>query len=158
LPPPIPYTTSPDEVKTFLEWAGQRILSLPVHGLYPQTYRSFWPDYPQDPNTAYGYSNVKLRPPPPSKDEIPFVDEILDLILLVPIERQRRILNARSLINPTTGRYIFPWSKISFLLHSDPRTIKNLHKKGLEFIAGRLSEDTVGRFRTIIGVNQSLHF
>jgi len=150
------HQASPLEVKGFLEWAGQRILSLPVKNIYPQTYRSFWPDFPQDVHTAYGYSNVRLRPPPPSKDEIPLIDEILGLIVMVPQERQRRILNARALVSPITGRYLFPWAKISFLLKADPRTIKGLHAKGLEFIARRVTESDVGRFRSIIGVNQSL--
>jgi hypothetical protein len=148
--------TTPQEIKHFLEWAGQRILALPARNLYPQNFRSFWPDYPDDKHTAYGYSNTKLRPPAPSKDEIPLVDEILQLVLMVPIEKQRRILNARALISPINGRYLFPWSKISVLLRSDPRTIKTLHRKGLEFIAIRVEDERVGRFRAIIGVNQYL--
>ena len=100
---------SPSELQSLLEWAGQKLLSLPVPKVKPSGYQSFWPDYPDDMNTAYGYTGIRFRPPRPSSDEIPIMDEILNLILLVDDPLIRKILQSRSLITTlsiVTGKQI----------------------------------------------------
>ncbi len=54
---------SPLEIQSWLEWAGGRMLSIQVHGAWPSAYRSFWPDYPDDQITAYGYTPSRMRAP-----------------------------------------------------------------------------------------------
>ncbi len=143
----------PKEVQSWLEWAGVRLLSLQVPRAHPQGFRSYWPDYPHDKNTAYGYTNIRLRPPPPSKDDIPLIDEIFSLILLTPNIIERRVLNSRALIRPINQRYLYSWRKIALMIASDPKTAKSIHRKGLEKIAAEVARDRVGHFRIHLGLN-----
>src|SRR5215831_17709252 len=97
------------EIETYLFWAGKQLLSLHVKGCFPSSFRSYWPDYPNDKNTAFGYTSLKFHPPQPGASDIQLMDEILNLILLIPNITQRRIINSRSLISPRNDRHIFSW-------------------------------------------------
>jgi hypothetical protein len=125
---------SPEEVQLWLEWAGEKLLSLDVRGIRPSSYRSFWPDYPDDPHTAFGYTQETLRISPPGANEIPIMDEILSLPSVCSLIPTRRILHARALIYPTTGNYKNSWSRLAEDFHSDPKTIKRWHRNGLNEI------------------------
>ena len=147
----VPNYTSPNEVRLWLEWAGERLLTLQVSGTKPQSYRSFWPDYPDDPNTAYGYTGLQLRTPSPSSPDISLMDEVLNLVLLTPIILQRRVINARALVHPLNGRHLYSWTKIAKLIHSTPWTVKDLHKRGLGIIAIKVSPSVVNHVRLELG-------
>lgn len=138
---------NPAEVQFWLEWAGQRLLSLDVGKIKPQQYRSFWPDYPDDKYTAFGYTGSRLRPASPSANEIPLMDDILNLVLLIPDITSRRVVNARCLIHPINNRYRYSWTKIAFILHTNRHSVKVLHQKGIKYIAGRVPDGLVYRLR-----------
>lgn len=148
--------TSPSEIQSWLEWAGGRMLAVQVCGTRPSSYRSFWPDYPDDSFTAYGYTNERLRLPSPSAPDISLMDEILSLVLLTPIILQRRVLNARAIVHPINGRHIFPWSKIAHLINSDYRSVVLTHKKGLEVIARETPLPAAHRIRSSLLFGPSL--
>lgn len=139
---------TPIEVQSWLEWAGERMLSIQVRGTHPGGYRSFWPDYPDNAATAYGYNGPSLRFPSPSARDVSLMDEVFDLILLVPIELQRSILQARALIRPSNGQHLYSWNKIAVRIHSDHRTVKSMHRKGLETIASRVTPEVVVHVRS----------
>lgn len=138
---------NPAEIQFWLEWAGQRLLSLQVGKIKPQQYRSFWPDYPDDKYTAFGYTGERLQPALPSANEIPLMDSILNLVLLIPDITPRRIVNSRCLINPINNRYLYSWSKIAVLLHMNRHSVKVLHQKGIKQIAGQVPDGLVYRLR-----------
>lgn len=121
----------PAEVNTWLEWAGGKLLSLGTQSPGPKSYRVAWPDFPDDVNTAFGYTDPKLRVPKPSKDEIPIMDEILLLPLVVGNVTTRRIIHARLLVTPLGGRHLYPWTRLAKLLHTDRRTVAHRHAQGL---------------------------
>ena len=146
---------SPDEVQLWLEWSGERLMALRVSGLHPQEFRSFWPQYADDPLTAYGYTSPRLRIPPPSAAEIPLMDEIIALILIIPDPIQRQILQARSLIRPLSGTYLYSWSKIARKIHSERRRVKVLHGQGLGVIAGATPCLQVEKIRIGTGLSPS---
>jgi hypothetical protein len=134
---------SPDELQTWLEWAGGKLLALPVTRLKPCNARSLWPDYvrelddsepaPQDPKP--------LTFPAPLNHEIPFMDEILLLPNLCSDPYKRRLLHARSIVNPITHRCLFHWTHIAKLLQTDRRTVKRWHIAALKEVCERINGD-----------------
>ena len=125
----------PEEVDSWLCWAGERLLCMPLPNPGPAKQKICWPDTANDACVAYGYSDIKLKPISPAKDEIKFIDEILELILLVPDPRIRRILQARSLVAPISGKHLYSWSRLAKLLSSDRRKVASTHNSGLLIIA-----------------------
>ena len=132
-------TTRPTtfEVQSWLEWAGERLLTLQVSGTKPQSYRSFWPDYPDDPFTAFGYTDEIIKTIPPSAEGVSLADKISDLILLISASDVRRIVQLRSLISPTRNNHIYSWSLIAKKLHSERRLVKWKYNRGLIFIVNK---------------------
>lgn len=136
------------ELQLWLEWAGAKLLALPGAGAAPKDFRVAWPDFPANKNLAYGYTATKLRPPPPAAAEIEVMDEILLLPGLIPNILQRRVVNARSLVRPISGQYLYSWSKIGLILHMDRSTVRRLHTLGLKELAIRISSAKVYRIRS----------
>jgi len=58
-------------------------------GRYEYPFLTSWPDYKPDPNTAYGYEDVKVTPPIPSPAAIQRMEEVLAWLQLVPLEYRR---------------------------------------------------------------------
>jgi len=141
------HSVSHCEVQRWLEWAGGQILTMPVNGTRPQSYKSLWPDYPDEKHTAFGYTGNRLRPPTPQGYEIELMDEILALIHLVPNQTTRRVLQARSLVLPLNGRHLYSWSRIAQLIHSNRQSVAHWHRQGLGTIADRVEKADIGRFR-----------
>ena len=138
---------SPAEVQFWLEWAGGKLLGTQVFGVWPQSYRSFWPDYPDEQHTAYGYTQEKLKLPSPGSNEIPLMDEILSLVLLTPVTVQRRIISARILVHPLNGRNLYSWVRIAETIHSERRAVKEQYRKGLGIIVGNVQDIVVIKVR-----------
>jgi hypothetical protein len=133
-------TTSPQkreitnyEIQSLLEWAGEKLLSLPIRNAKPQSYKNNWPEFKQLPNQDF--SHKSFRPSPPNGNEIDTLDKIFDLILILPNPTIRRIIQARSLINPISHRHLYPWLTISEFLNLDRRTVKRHYDFGLNQIA-----------------------
>ena len=121
------------EIQLLLEWAGTKILSLPIQKPKPKSYLNNWPDYFYDyfPNS---FSGSGLRPESPNNLEIDLIDEILTLVLLISNPLSRKIIQSRLLINPITLKHIYTWSKISQLLNLSPYVIKNQYQLGINQI------------------------
>ena len=139
-----------DEIDLWLKWAGEKLLSLPLPKPGPAAPGVCWPNFPSDASTAYGYSNIKLRPVAPLKDEIKFIDEILDLILLIDSIQIRRIMHARCLIAPNSGKQLYSWTRIGKLLSLDRKRVAYLHRQGLTAIAQKLPPDQLKRIRDFV--------
>lgn len=143
-------SANPEEIKTWLEWAGQRLLSMDLPSAAPQGFRSFWPEYPTDVQMAYGYSGNRLKAAIPRSKEISLMDEILELPGLVPNVTIRRIINARALLTPISNRHLYSWTRIAFINHSTSRRIVILHRNGLAIIASQLLPDKASTIRQSI--------
>jgi hypothetical protein len=128
-----------DEVRLWLEWAGSKLLAMHITSPYPREPSAAWPAYVQEAIVAYGYSNIRLRPPQPTKLEIDLMDEILYLPSLAQDVTTLRILQVRSLVTPVSNRYLYSWTKIAHLLHSDKRNIQRKYRNGLGEIVIRTS-------------------
>lgn len=141
----------PLEVRKWLEWAGQRLLSLRERSPAPQGYRSFWPDYADEIDKAYGYNALRLRAALPTGKEISLMEEVLDLVVLIPDITARRIVHSRALVAPVSGRYLLSWAKLAHALHSSPRRMVLLHRAGLRTIAEKVPLDKADAIRKALG-------
>jgi hypothetical protein len=134
------------QIKTLLEWAGMKLLSLPNTRIKPEAYRNNWPKYIQDPDSIFSFSHQRLRPAIPNGYEIDLLDKISNLILLVDKPIIRQILQARSLLNPISHRHIYHWMQIAELVNMDRRTIRRWHEIGLKQIIFKTNKIQISFF------------
>lgn len=143
--PPGP-TPKPDAeyVLYRLEEAGRTLLALPNTGPNTQL-RTTRHDVVQSAVEAYGWARVdaRLRPATPGADQITRMDEALDWIPQIPIDRYvlRRIVGARSLVSPITERHLFSWRRLGDLLGADHKAIQRWHAQAIDIIVSALSRE-----------------
>jgi len=130
-----------------LEEAGATLLALPQRGIGPQLRQVRWPETAiegSDNTITNGekLSGGRLRAPVPSAAEISRMDETFAWIGLIPQDRVvlRRIIHARSLVSPLTGRHIYSWRKVAVLLGADHRALQRWHLTGLLLILDGLQK------------------
>jgi len=92
-----------------LEEAGATLLALPGSG-WSTRLRTSSLEIVRTAIESYGWTTNRVRPPIPSPARITRMDETMSWISLIPVERYvlRRIVGARSLVHPITGRHLFP--------------------------------------------------
>lgn len=124
-----------------LEEAGRTLLALPNTGPNTQL-RTTRHDVVQSAVEAYGWARVdaRLRPATPGADQITRMDEALDWIPRIPVDRYvlRRIVGARALVSPVTERHLFPWRRLGALLGADHKAIQRWHAQGIDIIISSL--------------------
>ena len=77
------------EMITRLNEAASVLRRLPSGSRYERPFLTSWPDYKPDPNTAYGYEDVKVKPPIPSPASIQRMEEVLKWLQRIPVEHRR---------------------------------------------------------------------
>lgn len=75
-----------------------------------------WIDYVVDPNTAYGYYNMKLSRPKPTPKQIDRMDQALLWINMLETKEEQRLIWARA--------HKFPLRKIAGLMGISKDTVK----------------------------------
>jgi len=132
---------TPEYVRQQLELAGAALMALQVSRLRPAKPHSAMPEYIQDPVEAYGYTGQVFRPAVPTAEQIKHMDEVLRWIALIQPERYvlRRIVGARSLINPRTQQPIYSWTKIAKMLGADRRAVRRWYDEGILIITNALN-------------------
>jgi len=141
-----PHDLGPNEkfdaelVSLRLEEAGATLLSLPSGGARTELRTSAWPAIHAEAE-AYGWSGARLKPASPAAQAISRMDEALGWIRLIPQENYvlRRIVGARALVSPLTGRHLFSWRRLGGLLGADGRAIQRWHGKGIAMIVAALN-------------------
>ena len=123
-----------------LEEAGATLLCLPASGPRTDIRTSKWPAI-HAAIDAYGWSGARLRPAVPAAAAITRMDEALSWIRLIPEENYvlRRIVGARAMVSPLTGRHLFSWRRLGGLLGADARAVRRWHAKGIAIILSHLS-------------------
>lgn len=143
---------SPEEVKTYLEWAGSRLLALNIASPKPRGPHTAWPSFAQEKHMAYGYTGERLRPAQPRSQEIELMDKILLFPSFITDDTSRRIVNSRALVTPVSNRYLYSWSKLAFMLHMDKRRVVRLHYAGLCDISKRLPPEKMDAIRPLLSL------
>ena len=123
-----------------LEEAGATLLALPNTGYSPHL-RMMRYEVVHSALDAYGWQPASIRPPHPSNAAIDRMDEAFAWLALIPEERflLRRIVGARALTHPLTGRYLFPWRRLGGVLGADHKSVQRWHRDGLGLILNELN-------------------
>jgi hypothetical protein len=90
---------------------------------------------------AYGWQTAMARPPAPNAADITAMDEAFGWLALVPEARYvlRRILGARALVHPLTGRHVYPWRRLAVMLGTDHKSVQRWHAQAISLIVQKLS-------------------
>lgn len=133
-----------DEVVERLEKAGATLLRLPPSG-WSTGARSFWPSVVHDPAEAFGWTAEVVKPSRPSAAEISAMDDTFKMLRLIPDDRYvlRRVVGARALVNPTTGRHIYPWRRIAVVLGCYHLAVQRWHAEGIKLIVAGLNQPRI---------------
>lgn len=118
-----------------LSEAGRTLLAVRMSGLRPAGMRGYWPDIP-------GAESGTDRPATPSPRRISEMDEALPWISLIPEHEVelRKLVGARSLTSPRSGKPVFSWSQLGRQLGCSPATAKTWWIKGVDMIVRRLNQ------------------
>jgi hypothetical protein len=137
-----------DLVTYRLEEAGATLLSIPNTG-WSTRLRSSSLDIVRSAIEAYGWHERSLRPPVPSAARIDRMDEALNWIRLIPLDRYvlRRIVGARALVSPLTERHLYPWRRLGAALGADHKAVQRWHAQGIEMIVSALNQGRVRALR-----------
>ena len=145
---PTPHAATPIDAEFViyrLEEAGRTLLALPQSG--PSTaLRTTRHDVVQSAVEAYGWSRMdaRLRPAMPDSAAVTRMDEALEWIPLIPVDRYvlRRIVGARALTSPITCRHLVSWRRLAVLLGADHKAIQRWHADGIGIIVRNLAPQT----------------
>jgi hypothetical protein len=123
-----------------LEEAGATLLAMRVTG-WNTRLRASNIEIVRTALESYGWSEARVRPPIPSSEKISRMDEAMGWIGLIPLDRYvlRRIVGARSLVNPVTDRHLFPWRRLGATLGADHKAVQRWHGQGIEMIVAALN-------------------
>lgn len=126
-----------------LEEAGAALLALPNTG-WTTKLRTSSLEIVRVAIESYGLSEARVRPAVPSAARITRMDEALSWITLIPLDRYvvRRIVGARSLVNPTTDRHLFPWRRLAMAIGADHKAVQRWHRQGIDMIVAALNRGT----------------
>jgi hypothetical protein len=123
-----------------LEEAGATLLALPQSG-FSTRLRTSSLDIVRSAMDAYGAGEARIRPPPPSARRIDDMEQVLAWIPLIPLERYvlRRIVGARALVSPMTGRHVFTWRRLAASVGADHKAVQRWHAQGVAMIVAALT-------------------
>jgi hypothetical protein len=73
------------------------------------------------------------------------MDEAMGWIPLIPFDRYvlRRIVGARSLVNPITERHLYPWRRLAAAIGADHKAVQRWHAQGIDLIVARLNDRVI---------------
>jgi len=128
-----------------LEEAGTTLLALRSTGWSPRL-RTTSLEIVRSAIESYGWTEKRMRPPVPPAAQITRMDEALNWITLIPLERYvlRRIVGARSLVHPLTQRHLYPWRRVAAAVGADHKAVQRWHAQGIELIVDRLNAGQQG--------------
>lgn len=122
-----------------LEEAGATLLALPQRGAGPKLRQARWATAMSESEES-APATRRLRPAIPGPADISRMDEAFAWVGLIPDDRLilRRIVHARSLVSPLTGRHIYSWRRLGDLLGADHKAVQRWHLDGLKLILRKL--------------------
>lgn len=123
-----------------LEEAGATLLSLPESGFSPRM-RTGALQIVHSAAEAYGWSAARLRPPVPSPERITRMDQTFAWLVLIPSDRivLRRLVSARALVSPLTGKHLYAWRRLGGLVGADHKAVQRWHAEGIRLIVQALN-------------------
>ena len=123
-----------------LEEAGTTLLALPNTGPSTRLVQGGL-EWVRDAAESYGATRAKLRPAIPSAAHISRMDQAFRWISRIPEDRYvlRRVVGARSLVHPMTGRYLYSWRRLGTAVGADHKAVQRWHAQGIDLIVALLN-------------------
>lgn len=123
-----------------LEEAGATLLALPQTG-YSTRLRTSSLDIVRSALEIYGQDQKQACPPVPSARRIDEMEQALGWVTRIPIDRyvRRRVVGARSVVSPLTGRHVFTWRRLAASLGADHKAVQRWHSQGIAMIVASLA-------------------
>lgn len=130
-----PRGLSAEEIVARLEAAGATLLAMPSQG-YATQLRQMRCDIVHTALEAYGWQSARTRPPVPSAAAISAMDEAFGWLALIPEARHvlRRILGARTLVYPLTGRHLYPSRRLAAQLGAEHKSVQRWHAQAVALL------------------------
>ena len=123
-----------------LHEAGTVLLSLPDTG-YSTRLRGGGLEWVRDAAAGYGMGQARIRPPVPLAAAIDRMDAAWRWLGLIPADKfvLRRVVGARSLVSPMTGRHVLSWRRIGDAVGADHKAVQRWHAQGVDMIVAALN-------------------
>lgn len=123
-----------------LEEAGATLLALPHAGPSTRLVQSGL-EWVRQAAESYGFSRARIRPAIPSAAQITRMDQAYGWLSRIPDDRYvlRRIVGARSLVHPMTGRHLYSWRRLGAAIGADHKAVQRWHAQGIDLIVALLN-------------------
>lgn len=123
-----------------LEEAGATLLSLPHTGYSTRLRVGALRPVPCAEDMLHASPN-RPRAPVPSAAGVDRMDQALAWVPLIPESRivLRRIVHARALVNPLTGKHLFAWRRLAVEVGADHKAVQRWHAQGVDVIVAALN-------------------
>lgn len=127
-------------VITRLEEAGVTLLALPNTGPSTRLVQSGM-EWVHSVAESYGAARARIRPATPSAAHITRMDQSYRWISRIPEEKYvlRRVVGARSLVHPMTGRHLYSWRRLGTAIGADHKAVQRWHAQGIDMIVSILN-------------------
>ena len=128
-----------DTVIGRLEEAGRTLLALPNTGPSTRLVQGGL-EWVRDATELYSAARTKIRPPIPDAAQISRMDQAMRWLQFIPNDKYvlRRVVGARSLVNPMTGRHLYSWRRLGAAVGADHKTVQRWHGQGIDLIVSGL--------------------
>lgn len=122
-----------------LEEAGTTLLALPNSGPSTRLAQGGM-EWVRDVTEQCGRDRGQIRPAIPDAARISRMDQALAWIPLIPLEKHvlRRVVGARCLVHPMTGRYLYSWRRLGEAIGADHKAVQRWHAQGVDLIVSSL--------------------
>ena len=123
-----------------LEEAGVSLLALPNTGPSTRLVQGGM-EWVHSVAESYGTVKTKIRPAAPSAASITRMDQTYRWLSRIPEHKYvlRRIVGARSLVSPMTGRHLYSWRRLGTAIGADHKAIQRWHAQGIDMIVSILN-------------------
>ena len=123
-----------------LEEAGLALLALPNTGPSTRLVQGGM-EWVHSVAESYGAVKTKIRPAAPSAASITRMDQSYRWLSRMPEHKYvlRRIVGARSLVSPMTGRHLYSWRRLGTAIGADHKAVQRWHAQGIDMIVSILN-------------------
>ena len=134
-------TITADYIGKRLEEAGHTLRAMPANGprLGTKSNSALLSSMPEL-NDGPAMTANRFRPPAPTAAEITRMDATWLWLGLIENRIIRRLVAARSLTRPLTGKPVMSWRKLAVTLGADYRSLQAWHDKGIKTIVRALQD------------------
>lgn len=131
-----------EDLEARLVEAGVTLLSMSAPGLFPSI-RVTAPLPVVHDWEAYGWTGERVRAARPSPSAISRMDEVLGWInahLPAHPATLKRIVHARMLVHPVSGKHLYPWRRLAAAVGADHKAVQRWHAQALRSIVKALAQ------------------